>query len=121
MSLVCVYKEGEIYNMTIRGYCNGRFPNGNIFLEITLCFLNGCTKFNKKACYCKHLGCDCFATNFDSLIHLHWHLYCFRSINFFLCYLFSLIVPNNDDCLYHKLAKMAPLIPLRLYKIHYPR
>ena len=62
-------KEGGRYNMTARGYYNGRLPNGRIFLKRTLWFCNGCTRFNKKTYNCKKNGRDCFATHLVSLIH----------------------------------------------------
>ena len=42
-------KEGGRDNRTVRGYCNGRLPNGEGCLKRTLWFYNGCTKFNDKA------------------------------------------------------------------------
>ena len=65
-----VAREVGRYNMTPRGYCNGRFPNGNICLNRTLWFCNGCYRFNKKTYYCQQVGCDCFATHHDSLVRI---------------------------------------------------
>ena len=64
-----IAKKRGRYNQTVRGYYNGRLPNGRRCLKRTLLFCNGCTKFNKKAYYCTHLGHDFFATHLDSLIH----------------------------------------------------
>ena len=61
-------KEGGIYNRTVRGYFNRRLPNGRRCLKRTILFCNVCTKFNKKAYYCKHLSRDCFSINLDSLV-----------------------------------------------------
>ena len=62
-------KEGGRYNRTARGYCIGRLHNGRRCPKITLWFYNGCTRFNKKAYYCKNFGRDCFTTYLDSLVH----------------------------------------------------
>ena len=53
-------RKGGKINRNIRCYCSGRIPNGKRYLKITLWFCNVCSKFNKKVCYCKLLGRDCF-------------------------------------------------------------
>ena len=55
-------REGGRYNRAVRGYCNGRLPNGKSCLKRTLRFYNGCTRFNKKTYHCKQVGCGCFAS-----------------------------------------------------------
>ena len=41
-------KQGGRYNRLTRGYCSGKFTNGNICLQRSLWFCNGCNRFNKK-------------------------------------------------------------------------
>ena len=48
-------KQGGRYNRLTRGYFSGNLPNRNIRLEISLWFLKGCNRFNKKVYYCRQV------------------------------------------------------------------
>ena len=80
-------KYGGKYNMNIRVYFHLRLPNGKIFLNRNLWFLNFLTKFNKNTYYCKQLDYDCFEISTDSLIHHRWYIWSCCYVNVFLCFL----------------------------------
>ena len=51
-------RKGGRHKKNAGGYCNGSLPNGNICLNITLWFFNGCNMFNKKTYNCQQVGRD---------------------------------------------------------------